>query len=84
MSEVVYLAHEINDNRLLTPEQMLESVLDDIRAGRLEASKLLLLTLDTSDGIYDNGFYASNMSGSEMLTLCERSKHTFNKMMDGE
>lgn len=84
MSEVVSLADVKNDNRLLTAEQLLENALRDLRSGVLEADKLLLLTLSEDVGFYDPGFYACNMSASEMITLCTRSIHLFNKQMDGE
>ena len=84
MSEVVCLADVKNDNRLLTAEQMLENALRDLRSGALEADKLLLLTVTDEIGFYDPGFYACNMSASEMITLCTRSIYLFNKQMDGE
>lgn len=63
------------DNTLISPLECLEDAANDLRAGKHTATSALVLTLDTTDGSYCLGFYASNLKASEMVSLCEAMKH---------
>lgn len=64
-------AKRTNDNTTVTPAECCEDAAADLRSGERKASKLLILTLDTEDGGYVPGWYAANLSASEMLALME-------------
>lgn len=81
---VINLANVKDDNTLISPEQTLLDALDEIKSGKRPANKVLILTLYDEDKCYGNGFYASNMKASEMVTLCFHSAGMFSAMLDGE
>lgn len=80
-SKISYLSDSLNDNRLISPEQTLQNVLDDIRDKTRKCTKLLVLCLDDED-CYDLGFYAANLKMSEILAMLSRMTYTANEMMD--
>lgn len=64
-------AKRTNDNTTITPVECCEAAAADLRSGERTADKLLILTLDTEDGHYVPGWYAANLSASEMLALLD-------------
>lgn len=79
-SKIEYLADTLQDNTLISPEQCLLNMLDDLRDGRIECDKLLILYKKEGG---DTSYYAANIRCSEMLTLLSRMEYAVNKMIDG-
>lgn len=67
-------AQEAEDNRLLTPVDSLEDALSEVSSGERKCDKILIITLDTEDDGYGVGYYASNLSTSEQISLLEAMK----------
>lgn len=66
-------AERENDNKLLSPLECLEDAAEDVRSGKVPATKVLVLCLDTGpeDTSYNVHFHASKLRASEMLALLE-------------
>lgn len=73
----VVRANRKNDNTLLSPAECFEEAARETRSGERKCDKALVLTLDTEDGAYGIGFYASNLKASEMIALLEATKAMF-------
>lgn len=73
-----------NDNKLVSPREVLQDVIADIDSGKSPMNKVLILMLDDSkpDG-YGFNFAASNMKLSEMVALCEVMKSYFTSKIRG-
>ena len=80
----VYLSDIKNDNTLITPEQTLERALTDIRSGERKCNKLLVLTLDDTDGSWTKGYYAANVKVSEMVALTSNMLYWLNRILNGD
>jgi len=83
MRKVISLSEKTNNGSMWSPEDCLRQCLDDIgKRGALKGGKkLLVLSLDDSDGNYSTSFVQAGMSMSQCLTLCEVAKTTFLKEM---
>lgn len=79
--KVISMATAANNGKLRTPEQALQSALDDIgkRGAFKDGKKLLIMALDTGedDDEYSISFVQAGMKMSECLTLCEVGKTLF-------
>lgn len=67
-------AKRTQDNTLLSPAEMLEDCAKDLRSGEETATAALTLLLDKGENSFGVGYYASNISCSEMLALLECAK----------
>lgn len=80
MAEVRHInvlrADRDNDNTLVSPLECLEDAAEDLRTGKRNCDKLLVLFLDSGpDGRdYGTALAASNMKGSEMIALLDITK----------
>ena len=76
---VVELADVANNGCMWSPQQALNSALQDVgHRGAFKCGKrLLVLALDDSDGDYNISFVQAGMSMSECLALCEVAKTVF-------
>ncbi len=63
------------DNRLITPADLLDAVAEEIRAGEITPTKLVILHLNDEEDNYTTGFRAANISICEMAGLMEVIKH---------
>lgn len=81
---VISLAERANDGRMETPEQLLERILDRIRAGEVPAKKAVILLLDDSDVQYDAYWAIAGMFLSEAVALCEFGKASMMREMVDE
>lgn len=81
---VVSLAERANDGRMETPEQMLERILDRIRAGDVPAKKAVVLLLDDSGVQYDAYWMIAGMFLSEAVALTEFGKASMMRYMVGD
>lgn len=66
---VVHIAGAGADNRSLSPIQALEWAIKDIQSGERACNRLLIITLDDTNGQYHSGYYAANIKQSEILAL---------------
>lgn len=71
---VVNLAERKNNNSLWTPEQMMLQAASDLRAGKVTASRAIVILLDDSTGDYAVTFRSANMKSSEGVALMEATK----------
>jgi len=69
MSEVINLAYVKDDNRLITPEQMLVDVLAEARTPGFP-KKMIVIALDDEEGAFITPFWCSNIRSSEIVALC--------------
>lgn len=82
--DVVYLANRQNDNRFVTPVQVLQDAIDDINSGNRKCTKILILTLDDGAGqYYDHGFYSAKMKCSEIISLLYANLDLFASKLNG-
>jgi hypothetical protein len=70
-----------NDNTLLSPIEAIEDAAMDLRTGKIECDKALVLMLDAKDGQYNLRFTSSNLRVSEMVSLLEAMKARCIKML---
>ena len=66
-----------------TPEDVLHRALDKLEDGELWAgrSKLIVISVDESEGQYDMGFVCSNLRSSEIIVLADLLKADMRKSM---
>lgn len=69
MTNIVHIGEIINDNRLLTPETILQRTAEELGSGEEVANKCVVLLLNSDGDIYDSSYRAANISKSEMLAL---------------
>lgn len=87
MTEIIPInalrADRENDNGLVSPREMLMDAIAAIDGGRQTPNKALTVLLDTgtAEGVYDFKFFASDMTASEMVALCEALKFRLLTMM---
>jgi hypothetical protein len=80
---VVSLADKTDDNRFITPHDMLLVVADDIKKGHITPKRMVVLMLDDSDGMYDTDFRMANISTSQSLALCSMMQSLFAMRLAG-
>jgi len=71
------MAEHTRDASRWSPDQALEDAFEEIRSGRRQANKVLVLFLDDSDGRYDVGFTQAGLSMSQAIALMEVAKPLF-------
>ncbi len=74
MNNITYLADIHNNGTLDTPLHVLESVKERIESGQESPTKLVVISLDDSSGLYDIKWQQAGMKMSEMLALLEIAK----------
>lgn len=79
---ITHIGSKTEDSTHYNTIQVLESVISQIKNGELECNKLLVLTLDDTDGQYNTTFTQGQMSMSECISLCDISKTLFMREMD--
>lgn len=79
-SNVSYISDALNDNKLISPRQQLQCVLDDIADGSIKPKHLVVVYLE--DGDVTPGFYAANFTMSAMVLALTRLVHRFNCWLD--
>jgi hypothetical protein len=69
----VQRAIRANDNRLVSPAEMLTDALTDIESGTVQPTRAMVLFWeeDEEGEGFSTEFYASNLKGSEMLALLD-------------
>jgi len=84
MSNVESMASKANNGTMQTPEDALKDALSSIgKEGSFkEGKKLLILSLDETDGDYAISFIQAGMKMSECLTLCDIAKIVFLEQMN--
>lgn len=82
---VVRIAAHRQDNRLLTPQEMLAVALDEHKAMTEDEqyNKAMLLTLRADGEEYEAGYYACNMRRSEMAALLSTVLHRLTASLSG-
>lgn len=86
MGNLVSMAERTNDARFITPEDMIERALRDLKAQELHGSKAILLVLDPGPhgDCYSVGFRSANMKKSEIVALLTTQATVFAKdLTDG-
>lgn len=68
---VVHLATRTNDGTRWTPEDALQSALDDIRSGKRTPTKLAVVMLDDRGDRYNIHFTQAGMRMSEIVVLLD-------------
>lgn len=64
-----------DDNTEVTPEELLEVALDDVRSGRNPFKSLLILyETPNDDGTFQRGYYAANLDKPNHLSMLEIEK----------
>lgn len=81
MGEVILMANKKDNANLWTPEQALEDALSEIKSGKHNPTRVLIITLDDSDNKFEPHFYQSGMKATECLALLEVGKIMFLKEM---
>jgi len=78
MSNIIDMSAKTNDGTLRTPEQCLQTCLDDIgkHGAFKKGKKLIVLALDDDDSYYVS-FQQAGMKMSECMALCEAAKAIF-------
>ncbi len=76
MANVSYLADKARDATMWTPRDALADglkAIDEKEPNRVisRATKLLVIALDDTDGMYDVGFIQAGMSATQMIALLE-------------
>ena len=73
------MAEAADDGRLMSPEDALKLALADIgKEGALKnGKKIVILSLDDTEGQYDVSYVQAGMSSSEAMALCEVAKMRF-------
>lgn len=78
MSDITHLnnvrATQENDNSLESPAELLRRLADEIERGERKIDKMMVLSLEHSEGAYLSSWCASNIRSSEMISLLEVSK----------
>jgi len=78
VSDVTHIADIKNDNRLISPRELLENAIRSIDNGTISPDKIIIVHLrtesDESDSLYDVGYFISNMRTSEVVSLLEVMK----------
>lgn len=71
-------AKRADDNRDVTPEQLMEQALEELRAGEEHATALVILRRhdDPEDDTFGIGWWAANARGSDIIALMEMVKAT--------
>lgn len=78
-ADITHIGDFKEDGTLYTPEQILQSAIDDIgKDGALKkGKKLIIACLDDTEDNYRVSWYQCGMKMSECLTLCEITKSKF-------
>jgi len=65
-----------DDNRLVTPVEVLEDAAEDIRNGKTKATSLVAVALDAGESgeEYEIELWTANMKSAEILALLEVAK----------
>jgi hypothetical protein len=71
MSNITYLADKLDNALLDTPLHALELVKERIETGQQSPTKLIVISLDDSDGLYDVKWQQAGMTMSQLLALLE-------------
>lgn len=79
MSKVINIADRTNDALMISPEQVLEQALEEVRSGTI--SKLMVITLDDSETNYDIGILQAGMRFNELLALTDITKNIIKEEM---
>jgi hypothetical protein len=83
----ISLAERTSNNRAWSLEQMLEAALRDLRSSDRSLSKAnraVLIYLRDNENDYVPGYYAQNISSSEVMGLCSYMQHwMYERMNDG-
>ena len=78
MSEVVSLglARSKDNNALITPVELLRIALSEVENGDEAATSVMVIRLNRGEenDLFDTGWWASNLSSSEMVALIEAVK----------
>jgi hypothetical protein len=81
MNKVTHIGTKTNDSTSYTPEQMLESAMEDIKKEG-SANKAILITLDDTDNQYNTHFWNAGMSATQIIALLEVSKVKMLQLME--
>ena len=80
MSDVVSLggarAQKSGDNCDWSPVECLEDAAKSIKSGEMAPTAVLIITLEKSEDKFSIGWAASNVKGSEMISMAECFKAT--------
>lgn len=71
---VTHLTEKVDDNRLISPVDLLRRTADEIESGEINASRVIVGCLDDTDDNYDVFYRASNISASQSLSVLEIMK----------
>jgi hypothetical protein len=74
MGNLIKLADKSGDARHWSVEQMLEDTLADVRSGKINAAKALVLFLDDTDNRYSIQIRNAGLRNSEKLALLDIAK----------
>lgn len=76
MSKIISMSERANNAKLTTPEQLLETALEEIRSGGQlsKVNKMIILHLDDTDCAYHVGFLQAGMLLTECNNLCDYAK----------
>lgn len=85
MGNVSHIKSKAKSSMDLAITEMLEVLLDDIKAGRCKATKAIvcLLEEDHEAGTYNNGFRMTQLSSSQAISLIEITKFDHQMVMRG-
>lgn len=83
-ADITHIGEIKKDGMLYTPEQTLQSAIDDIgKFGALEkGKKLIIVCVDETEDCYRVTWYQCGMKMSQCLALCEVAKSKFLEEMD--
>jgi hypothetical protein len=70
-TKILSLAEQTEDALFYTPLMVLEDAIKDIKEGRRDPNKILIIMLDDRDNRYKTTWYNGGMSFSRMLALVE-------------
>lgn len=76
MTNIVYLATELNDGTKRDPHDMMIDFSDDIVNGKFKGKKMLIIGLDDSEDGYHILWKQAGMRMSEIVALLECAKKT--------
>lgn len=81
MAEVTHIAELRNDNRLITPAQMLRQLADDLDSGRESCTSALVIMLRNQEEEFSVRPVMSNMNYSTGLSAMTLMIHEFCQRM---
>lgn len=71
---VHFLAEKRNDNTQITPRELLQFAIAEVDAGRVKPIKALLLYMEPHEGGFHLGYFASNLTNHEHISILEMHK----------